>query len=199
MRAYFDFARRFPVRYRFLLEVSRRGRRDDRPAGHDLSRAPPMVVPEAERRLVAGGRRRRDRATDFIRPAVPCKTARALLSILINRNRPSPSTWQTVTETRRTLSRRSRNQKGVRRLSNNQPRLSRAVLDDPPIHIRPNCSRQSGCKGKNPLDSSHDGPTILPKNISAATPICAKNITESVRKGLNRRQRPHDRMHGATI
>ena len=75
------------------------------------------------------------------------------------------------------LSRRSRNQKGVRRLSNNQPRLSRAVLDDPPIHIRPNCSRQSGCKGKNPLDSSHDGPTILPKNISAATPICAKNIT----------------------
>ena len=64
------------------------------------------------------------------------------------------------------LSRRSRNQKGVRRLSNNQPRLSRAVLDDPPIHIRPNCSRQSGCKGKNPLDSSHDGPTILPKNIS---------------------------------
>ena len=82
------------------------------------------------------------------------------------------------------LSRRSRNQKGVRRLSNNQPRLSRAVLDDPPIHIRPNCSRQSGCKGKNPLDSSHDGPTILPKNISAATPICAKNITSSVRKGL---------------
>ena len=75
------------------------------------------------------------------------------------------------------LSRRSRNQKGVRRLSNNQPRLSRAVLDDPPIHIRPNCSRQSGCKGKNPLDLSHDGPTILPKNISAATPICAKNIT----------------------
>ena len=59
---------------------------------------------------------------------------------------------------------------------------SRAVLDDPPIHIRPNCSRQSGCKGKNPLDSSHDGPTILPKNISAATPICAKNITsQSVR------------------
>ena len=56
------------------------------------------------------------------------------------------------------LSRRSRNQKGVRRLSNNQPRLSRAVLDDPPIHIR-------------------HGPTILPKNISAATPICAKNIT----------------------
>ena len=75
------------------------------------------------------------------------------------------------------LSRRSRNQKGVRRLSNNQPRLSRAVLDDPPIYIRPNCSRQSGCKGKNPLDLSHDGPTILPKNISAATPICAKTIT----------------------
>ena len=44
------------------------------------------------------------------------------------------------------LSRRSRNQKGVRRLSKNQLRLSRAVLDDPPIHIRPNCSRQSGCK-----------------------------------------------------
>ena len=100
----------------------------------------------------------------------------------------------------RNLSRRSRNQKGVRRLSNNQPRLSRAVLDDPPIHIRPNCSRQSGCKGKNPLDSSHDGPTILPKNISAATPICAKNITESVRKGLKNpkeRQRAQRSGHSA--
>ena len=34
------------------------------------------------------------------------------------------------------LSRRSRNPKGVRRLSNNHPRLSRAILDDPPIRIR---------------------------------------------------------------
>ena len=40
------------------------------------------------------------------------------------------------------LSRRSRNQKGVRRLSNNQPRLSRAVLDDPPICAR---SRRRRC------------------------------------------------------
>ena len=64
------------------------------------------------------------------------------------------------------LSRRSRNQKGVRRLSNNHPRLSRAILDDPPIRIRPNCSRQRGCKGKNPLGSSHYGRTIVPKNIS---------------------------------
>ena len=42
------------------------------------------------------------------------------------------------------------------------------------------------------MDSSHDGPTILPKNISAATPICAKNITESVRKGLKPPALPGD-------
>ena len=80
------------------------------------------------------------------------------------------------------LSRRSRNQKSVRRLSNNHPRLSRAILDDPPIHIAQIVPANAGASVRNPLGSSHYGRTIVPKNISAATPICAKNVTsQSVR------------------
>ena len=40
------------------------------------------------------------------------------------------------------LSRTSRNQKG-----NAPPSAVRAILDDPPIYIRPVCSRISGCRG----------------------------------------------------
>src|SRR5580658_8346235 len=57
------------------------------------------------------------------------------------------------------LSRRSRNQQG-----NASPSAVRANLDDPPIHIRPVCSRISGCEGKNRVGSSHYGtPTIAPR------------------------------------
>src|SRR5580700_2125042 len=57
------------------------------------------------------------------------------------------------------LSRTSRNQEG-----NASPSAVRANLDDPPIHIRPVCSRISGCEGKNRVGSSHYGtPTIAPR------------------------------------
>jgi putative tryptophan/tyrosine transport system substrate-binding protein len=46
------------------------------------------------------------------------------------------------------LSRQSRNQTGGRR--QNSSSAVRAILDDPPIHIRPVCSRKRGCEGQEP-------------------------------------------------
>jgi hypothetical protein len=46
------------------------------------------------------------------------------------------------------LSRQSRNQTGGRRQSSSS--AVRAILDDPPIHIRPVCSRKRGCEGQEP-------------------------------------------------
>ena len=47
-----------------------------------------------------------------------------------------------------TLSRQSRNQTGGRK--QNSSSAVRAILDDPPIHIRPVCSRTRGCEGQEP-------------------------------------------------
>jgi len=47
-----------------------------------------------------------------------------------------------------TLSRQSRNQTGGRR--QNSSSAVRAILDDPPIHIRPVCTRKRGCEGQEP-------------------------------------------------
>jgi len=47
-----------------------------------------------------------------------------------------------------TLSRQSRNQTGGRRQDSSS--AVRAILDDPPIHIRPVCSRKRGCEGQEP-------------------------------------------------
>jgi hypothetical protein len=47
---------------------------------------------------------------------------------------------------RRILSRQSRNQTGGRR--QNSSSAVRAILDDPPIHIRPVCSRKRECEGQ---------------------------------------------------
>jgi hypothetical protein len=46
------------------------------------------------------------------------------------------------------LSRQSRNQRGGRK--QNSSSAVRAILDDPPIHIRPVCSRKRGCEGQEP-------------------------------------------------
>ena len=46
------------------------------------------------------------------------------------------------------LSRQSRNQTGGRRQDSSS--AVRAILDDPPIHIRPVCSRNRGCEGQEP-------------------------------------------------
>ena len=46
------------------------------------------------------------------------------------------------------LSRQSRNQTGGRRQDSSS--AVRAILDDPPIHIRPVCSRKRGCEGQEP-------------------------------------------------
>jgi hypothetical protein len=46
------------------------------------------------------------------------------------------------------LSRQSRNQTGGRRQDSSS--AVRAILDDPPIHIRPVCSRKRGCEGHEP-------------------------------------------------
>jgi transposase len=46
------------------------------------------------------------------------------------------------------LSRQSRNQTGGPR--QNSSSAMRAILDDPPIHIRPVCSRKRGCEGQEP-------------------------------------------------
>ena len=46
------------------------------------------------------------------------------------------------------LSRQSRNQTGGRRQASSS--AVRAILDDPPIHIRPVCSRKRGCEGQEP-------------------------------------------------
>src|SRR6185295_1035561 len=46
------------------------------------------------------------------------------------------------------LSRQSRNQTGGRRQSSSS--AVRAILDDPPIHIRPVCSRNRGCERQEP-------------------------------------------------
>ena len=80
------------------------------------------------------------------------------------------------------LSRRSRNQKRVRRLNNNHPQLSGQFWMIRRFTSAQNFPANAGANGKNPLGSSHYGRTIVPKNISAATPICAKNIkSHSVR------------------
>jgi hypothetical protein len=57
-----------------------------------------------------------------------------------------PSTWRRPPPL--TLSRQSRNQTGGRRQDSSS--AVRAILDDPPIHIRPVCSRKRGCEGQEP-------------------------------------------------
>ena len=46
------------------------------------------------------------------------------------------------------LSWKSRNQTGGRRRDSSS--AVRAILDDPPIHIRPVCTRKRGCEGQEP-------------------------------------------------
>jgi hypothetical protein len=77
------------------------------------------------------------------------------------------------------LSRTSRNQEG--RAS---PSAVRAMLDDPPIHIRPIVPASAGAKGENPVGSSHYGaPTIAPRLLGRKGFLCRKR-QESGDKGL---------------
>jgi hypothetical protein len=41
----------------------------------------------------------------------------------------------------------------------------RAILDDPPIHIRPNLPAHSGANEKNPVGSSHFGTFIISPKV----------------------------------
>src|SRR3979411_3359008 len=79
------------------------------------------------------------------------------------------------------LSRQSRNQTGGRR--QNSSSAVRAILDDPPIHIRPVCSRKRGCEAQEPLwvQRFSAGPWL---HSSATHKILRTCCHESARKRL---------------
>src|SRR6476659_2812396 len=70
------------------------------------------------------------------------------LSLEIAGSAPSHNILPLFPKIRMTLSRQSRNQTGGRRQDSSS--AVRAILDDPPIHIRPVCSRKRGCEGQEP-------------------------------------------------
>src|SRR5260221_8266490 len=73
---------------------------------------------------------------------------KALTAALAKRTSPARKlTGEKTRRLSRNLSRQSRNQIGGRQDSSS---AVRAILDDPPIHIRPVCSRKRGCEGQEP-------------------------------------------------
>jgi hypothetical protein len=84
------------------------------------------------------------------------------------------------------LSRQSRNQTGGRR--QNSSSAVRAILDDPPIHIRPVCSRKRGCEGQEPCG--------FLQQVSCQTELVPEGATHGqilVERGM---QRAHDAAPG---
>ena len=80
------------------------------------------------------------------------------------------------------LSRRSRNQTGS--FGHTYPSAVRAILDDPPIHIRPDFPAIAGAKQKNPVGSSQFGPAMIASPALHCHQILLTSCRESVRKGL---------------
>jgi len=64
------------------------------------------------------------------------------------------------------------------------PSAVRAILDDPPIHIRPNLPAHCGCRGKEPCGFSHFGVVIIPPRGFDRHQILLTTRHESVHKRL---------------
>jgi len=64
------------------------------------------------------------------------------------------------------------------------PSAMRAILDDPPIRIRPNLPAHAGAKEKNPVGSSRFGTFIISPKVFIHQQILLTSCRESVRKGL---------------
>jgi len=64
------------------------------------------------------------------------------------------------------------------------PSAVQAILDDPPIRIRPNLPAHAGAKEKNPMGSSHFGTFIISPKVLTHQQILLTSCRESVLKGL---------------
>jgi len=64
------------------------------------------------------------------------------------------------------------------------PSAMRAILDYPPIRIRPNLPAHAGAKEKNPVGSSRFGTFIISPKVFTHQQILLTGCRESVRKGL---------------
>src|SRR5690349_491999 len=80
-----------------------------------------------------------------------------------------------------TLSRQSRNQTGV---TTHYPSAVRAILDDPPIRIRPIFPHRAGAKETNPVGSSHFGIPMMASTMPRSHQILLTTCRECVCKRL---------------
>jgi hypothetical protein len=91
------------------------------------------------------------------------------------------------------LSRQSRNQTGDR--GRDSASAMRAILDDPPIHMRPDLAAARGAKQTNPVGLGHSGASMIASLVLGRYQILLTSCQESVRKGLrpadsSRKDRP---------
>ena len=80
------------------------------------------------------------------------------------------------------LTRPSRNQTSA--FVHAYPSAVRAILDDPPIHIRPYFPASAGARQTNPVRSSHFGAPMIASSVLHRHEILLTTCRESVHKRL---------------